>query len=208
MSFYAAAASKVDAGAVVFQAELPQTRNFVELHVEGYENYGVGFELRQSDDNNLTEDFLGVTATSLPIAGENQGTAAASATQSGTIAHVRVLGHTLILTIAGSIVMTDNGAGEFTKTSGVNTIVSSAINYVTGAWSVVLGTVCAGTEAMAASYSYAIGVETTAVLGGRSATIAGRYKRHIQVVARGISGGTHSRLKLTLDEPTVRYPVR
>ena len=77
------------------------------------------------------------------------------------------------------MVANDDGNGQFVKASGSATIVSSSINYTTGAWAITLNAAAVGTEAMEATYQY--GSEASGNLPQIMRHINGAYTTYFNV---------------------------
>lgn len=122
-----------------------------------------GFAIRLSELYNAVRDATGVQYFTLDriatgnqaYSAELQAVTAASPTVSGTLLERIVSPKSVTITVeqtaTTSIILKDNGFGQFTTTNA--TILSSSINYVTGVWTVTFDTSLIPNQRVLASYS-------------------------------------------------------
>lgn len=128
---------------------------------------------------------------------ESQGTTAASGSQSGTTAAFPILTGSLVLTLilpssAGTLVLQDTGLGTFTVVSNTSarSLVSSAITYSTGAWSLVLDSAVAAGGLEQATYFALVASEASAAalvgaaVGGEDRESLSELKKNIPAYIR------------------------
>lgn len=124
-----------------------------------------GFVVYTSELTNAVRDAIGVESfmieriatgiqdTSLEL----QGVTPSGATVTGTLLHPIPTPKTVEITVeqtsSSKFICRDNGAGQFILVSGTATIVSSSINYLTGAWSIQFGASLIPNQQVLASYA-------------------------------------------------------
>ena len=140
---------------------------------------------------------------------ESAGTTAASATQSGTVGSTPILNGSLVLTIvlpggAGTIVLQDTNAGTFAVLSNTSarTLVSSAITYSTGAWSVQLDSAIASGGTMVTTY-FAIVAESTSTAALVGAAVGGRDRESLTELKKNIPAYIRSQNKVLSEQDYV-----
>lgn len=124
-----------------------------------------GFAIRISELYNSIRDVVGVKYFQIQrvalgeqtISEELQGSTALSPTVSGTLQNPTITPKSVIITVEQTantaIKLQDNGAGQFTVLSGVATVVSSSIDYNTGAWTVTFATALIPNQRVLAVYA-------------------------------------------------------